>query len=71
MGHQIPSEGENAMSQKDLVNICFISLKCVWKPEPKVSKPNKHIGKPIRVWLQFNDISEDHKFYPNTFDEFR
>ena len=46
------------MSRKDLVNVCFISLKCVWKPEPNVSKPNKHKGNfhTISVWLQFNDI---------------
>ena len=66
MGHRIPSEGENTNTrfQKDLVNVCFISIKCLWKPEPKLSKINKHKGNfhTISVWLQFHGIFEDHLF---------
>ena len=44
-------ENTNTRSQKDLVNVCF-SI-CVWKPEPKVSKTNKHKDNfhTIFVWL--------------------
>ena len=67
MGHQIPSEGDkntNTRFQKGLVNVCFISIKCVWKPEPQVSKINKHEGNfpTVSVWLQFHDIFENHLF---------
>ena len=46
-------ENTNTRSQKDLVNVCFTSIKCVWKPEPKISKTNKHKGNfhTISVWL--------------------
>ena len=37
-------ENTNTRSQKDLVNVCFTSIKGVWKPEPKISKTNKHKG---------------------------
>ena len=58
-------DNTNTRSQKDLVIVCFTSINCVWKPEPKVSKTNKHKDNfhTISVWLQFHDIFKNHLFW--------
>ena len=65
-------ENTNTAPQKDLVNLCFISIKCVWKPEPKVSKPTIK-----NIKATFTQSPSDYSLmiclkiiYLNTYDKF-
>ena len=48
-------ENTNTRFQKDKVNDCFISTKCVWKPELTVSKTNKNKGT-RRFWFWYCSV---------------